>query len=104
MSLGGSLLDGLLGDLLGHFLGGLLDGLGGGLLGDLLGDDFLGCNFCYRRGKNLKDDRWFFAADILESGNQAATITQPWLYECVTATTTTHQASWEVGGYLDLRG
>jgi len=77
VSLGGNLLDGLLGDLLGGLLGGLLDTLGGGLLGDFLGDgDFLVCNFSYRRGKSLKDDRWSFAADILESGNQAALITQ----------------------------
>jgi hypothetical protein len=103
VSLGSSLLDGLLGDLLGGLLGGLLDVLGGGLLGDLLVDDFLGCNLCYRRGKNLEDDRWSFAADILESGNQAATFTQLSMYECVAATTTTHQASWSVG-YLDLGG
>ena len=64
MSLGGSLLGGL--------LGGLLDGLGGGLLGYLLGVDFLGCNFSYR--ERLESvDRWRFAADILDDGNQSRT-------------------------------
>ena len=74
MSLGDSLLGGLLGDLLGGLLGGgLLDTLGGGLLGDLLvSGDFLGDVLCYRRDEYQKDDRWSFAADILESGNQAA--------------------------------
>lgn len=103
MSLGSSLLGGLLGDLLGCLLGGLLDGLGGGLLGDLLGDDFLGCYLCYRRGKKLKDDRWSFAADILESGNQATTIPQPC---CVSAKLSPLLPSGLIGGrgYLDLRG
>lgn len=103
MSLGSSLLGGLLGDLLGGLLGCLLDSLGGGLLGDLLGVDFLCCDLCYRRGKNLKDDRWSFAADILESGNQAATFPQPcckseWLLPLL--------PSGLIGGrgYHDLRG
>lgn len=86
MSLGDDLLGGLLGNLLGALLGGgLLDLLGGGLLGDLLGSgDFLGDVLCYRRGKYLKDDRWSFAADILESGNQAAQLTQLSLCKLVT--------------------
>jgi hypothetical protein len=46
---------GLLGSLLGGFLGVSL--LGVDFLGGLGGVDFLGCNFSYRRGKSLKDDR-----------------------------------------------